>query len=352
MKTLNEVCEIVGLSRRVIQEYEKNGLAKTPKTTNKYGHLLYSDEDIERLWQIRFYRELEYKKSDIKNIFDDPNYDKHKSMQLQIQKLEEKKRNLENLISIAKYLDEIGMSVFSRNSNSILLEDMTFDTALPMFGSAFKLVSSQENMEELVEDVLSEDEVDSWFETMELIMNLSCQEILADSCEIQELVSKLYELTSPILSPSIIVFEWISISFMPGNDIANDIDEMFGKNKSSYLFSALQTFIRNNKNNPYDLELVESIENIGELAVNKYNTSSVEVQQEVDRIYNFFKRIKLYNEKGQLNFMKVLAELYGSDEYKRVIDNGNERGLSWFISRSIQIYIENIEGGKINGRSK
>lgn len=348
MKTLNEVCEIVGLSRRVIQEYEKYGLAKTPKTTNKYGHLLYSDEDIERLWQLRFYRELEYKKNDMKKIFDDPNYNKHESMKVQIQKLEEKKQNLENLISIAKALDELGISVFSRNSNSVLLEDITFDTALPMFGSAFKLVSSQDNLEELVEDALSEDEVDCWFEILESIMDLSSQEVLADSCKTQELVSKLYELTIPLLSPSIIVFEWISICFMPGNDIANDIDEMFGQNKSGYLFSALRTFIRNNKDNPYDLELLESIENIGKLAINRYTTSSNEVQHEVGRIYDFFKKIKLFNDKGQLNFMKVLTELYGSDEYKRVIDNGNERGLSWFISRSIQIYIENIEGGKNN----
>lgn len=35
MKTLNEVCEIVGLTRRMIQEYEYYGLAKTPTTKNK-----------------------------------------------------------------------------------------------------------------------------------------------------------------------------------------------------------------------------------------------------------------------------------------------------------------------------
>ena len=41
MKTLHEVTQIVGMTRRVIQEYEKAGLATAPTATNKYGHLLY-----------------------------------------------------------------------------------------------------------------------------------------------------------------------------------------------------------------------------------------------------------------------------------------------------------------------
>ena len=91
MKKLNEVCKIVGLKRRMIQEYKDNGLAKTPKTRNKYGHFLYSDEDIERLWQLRFYKELGYKKRDIEKIFNYPEYDKQKSLEAQI-KLFEKNR--------------------------------------------------------------------------------------------------------------------------------------------------------------------------------------------------------------------------------------------------------------------
>ena len=46
MKTLNEVVDLVDVTRRVIQEYEKAGLAKTPTTTNKYGHLQYDESAI------------------------------------------------------------------------------------------------------------------------------------------------------------------------------------------------------------------------------------------------------------------------------------------------------------------
>lgn len=76
MKTLSEVSKLVGLSRRMIQEYESSGLAKTPTTKNKYGHLLYSDDDIDKLWQLRFYKELGYKKGDIEKIFTDKNFNR------------------------------------------------------------------------------------------------------------------------------------------------------------------------------------------------------------------------------------------------------------------------------------
>lgn len=47
MKTLNEVVDLVDMTRRVIQEYEKAGLAKTPTTINKYGHLQYDESAID-----------------------------------------------------------------------------------------------------------------------------------------------------------------------------------------------------------------------------------------------------------------------------------------------------------------
>ena len=75
MKTITDAAKIVGLSRRVIQEYEKDGIAIKPKQKNKYGYLIYDDVTIDRLWQIRFYRELGYDKRAIKAVFDNPDYD-------------------------------------------------------------------------------------------------------------------------------------------------------------------------------------------------------------------------------------------------------------------------------------
>ena len=72
MKTVTKAADIVGLTVRMIQEYEKYGVAIKPTERNKYGYLMYDDDAIDRLWQIRFYRELGYDKKAIKAVFDDP----------------------------------------------------------------------------------------------------------------------------------------------------------------------------------------------------------------------------------------------------------------------------------------
>lgn len=66
MKSIEEVQKIVGLSWRMIREFEKAGLAQKPDKRNKYGYLLYEEKHIERLWQLRFCKELNYKKKEMK----------------------------------------------------------------------------------------------------------------------------------------------------------------------------------------------------------------------------------------------------------------------------------------------
>ena len=43
MKTLHELCDALGVSRRAVQGYEKAGLV-APSGRNKYGHLLYDEK--------------------------------------------------------------------------------------------------------------------------------------------------------------------------------------------------------------------------------------------------------------------------------------------------------------------
>lgn len=52
IKTLRDIESIYGISRRMIQEYERHKLIGYD-AKNKYGHLLYSDESINRILFIR-----------------------------------------------------------------------------------------------------------------------------------------------------------------------------------------------------------------------------------------------------------------------------------------------------------
>lgn len=69
MKTIREVCEYVGITRRQLQGYENEGLV-THSGKNKMGHLLYDEEMINRINQIYEYKSMGFTLSEIKRFID------------------------------------------------------------------------------------------------------------------------------------------------------------------------------------------------------------------------------------------------------------------------------------------
>lgn len=51
--TLSQVCKLYGFTRKVIQGYEKEGLIKHT-SKNKYGYLVYSEDQIRKIAYIRY----------------------------------------------------------------------------------------------------------------------------------------------------------------------------------------------------------------------------------------------------------------------------------------------------------
>ena len=70
-RTLREIKEEYGISRRTIQGYEALGLvAPTGKT--KMGYLLYDEKTVERIREIRFYQNAGFQVKQIKELIDAP----------------------------------------------------------------------------------------------------------------------------------------------------------------------------------------------------------------------------------------------------------------------------------------
>lgn len=101
MRTVHEVSELVGVSIRTLQYYDKIGLF-APSEYTEAGYRLYDDTDLERLQQILLFRELEFPLKDIKKIINNPDFDKSKALEQQIELLMLKKEHIENLIILAR----------------------------------------------------------------------------------------------------------------------------------------------------------------------------------------------------------------------------------------------------------
>lgn len=340
MKTLNEVVDIVGLPRRAIQEYEDAGLAQKPNTRNKYGYLLYDTPAIERLWQLRFYKELGYNIPKMQSAFNTDTYNAEEELGKVIESLTEKKKKIENLISIATVMKESGLSFSSLKRGVTSVGELKSDDLFSIMGESFKYLDSQHGEEGYLE-ILQDADYDLLFAELDKMADCCKKKISYDSDKVQRIAAKIHGISKKAISDSVILFRWFLVFLEPGSDIYKELLEDMNGGQLEYVRNAFNYYCEVNADNEADMELFTAVENIEKLGRNRYTTNSPEVQEEVKKIHNFYKGFRFLTEDVQFEIMEKLGIMYGSQAYKDVIDNGHERGLAWFISRAIEIYCNN-----------
>lgn len=96
-KTLHEVCLLTGATRRAIQGYELQGLVKST-CRNKYGHLLYDEEAIERIKLIKLYQSAGCSLKEITKIMNSTDEVKNEIVKNKIETLKQKQETIQELI--------------------------------------------------------------------------------------------------------------------------------------------------------------------------------------------------------------------------------------------------------------
>ena len=96
---ISEVAKLSGITVRTLHYYDEIGLLKPNKITEA-GYRLYSNENLETLQQILFFRELDFQLNEIKEIMMNPNYDKNKALNKHKELLIEKRERLDGLINL------------------------------------------------------------------------------------------------------------------------------------------------------------------------------------------------------------------------------------------------------------
>lgn len=79
MKTVRETARLSGVSVRTLHYYDSIGLLR-PAGTTEAGYRLYGEEELKRLQQILFFRELGFPLADIRRILSDPGFDSRKAL--------------------------------------------------------------------------------------------------------------------------------------------------------------------------------------------------------------------------------------------------------------------------------
>ena len=111
---IKEVADLVGISVRTLHHYDEIGLLIPDKITEA-GYRIYSDENLEMLQQILFFKELDFPLKKIKEIIERPTFERREALEIQHNMLLHKKVRLDKMIqTIEKSLQhekgEINMS--------------------------------------------------------------------------------------------------------------------------------------------------------------------------------------------------------------------------------------------------
>ncbi|WHY78759.1 MerR family transcriptional regulator [Neobacillus sp. WH10] len=96
--TVQKLAHLAGVSTRTLRYYDEIGILK-PARINSSGYRIYGQEEVNRLQQILFYRELGVSLDRIKTIVTAPSFDGVAALREHREKLLEKKEQLELLIA-------------------------------------------------------------------------------------------------------------------------------------------------------------------------------------------------------------------------------------------------------------
>lgn len=96
---IREVAKLSGVTVRTLHYYDEVGILK-PSEVTESGYRIYSNENLQTLQQILFFRELHFSLNEIREIMNNPNYDKAEALSKQRELLVQKRERMDGLINL------------------------------------------------------------------------------------------------------------------------------------------------------------------------------------------------------------------------------------------------------------
>lgn len=253
MYKISEVAAISGVSIRTLQYYDKIDLLK-PKLINEVGYRFYTDNEIEILQQILFFKELDFSLEEIKNILNSDNYNKEKSLRGQKELLIEKKKRLDRLI---KTLDKTINSI--KEGEKMNKEEMFkgFDStnidehkakyaeeAKKLYGSTDAYKESKRRTSKYSKNDWNNmmEEVNEIYRKLALVMDKSPEDEV-----VQGIVQEWRDhITNNYYNCTIEIFSGLGQMYVADERFKNNIDK-FGDGLAEFLSNAIKIYCKTNK---------------------------------------------------------------------------------------------------------
>ncbi|WP_018664720.1 MerR family transcriptional regulator [Heyndrickxia acidiproducens] len=239
---IKEAAELSGVSVRTLRHYDEIGLL-IPAEVSKAGYRDYSDENLETLQQILFFKELGFPLRKIKEIIEDPAFDRQEALQLQHKLLVEKRNRLDKMISMIEKTIRFGKGEIIM-SNEEKFEGFKFDA------NPYEQEARERWGEKAVDEAnehlqkLSGDEKTALAEEMNRIYRelAGLRKLPPDSAEAQAAISKWYRYLNKHFGPySPEVFKELGRLYIDDKRFTKNIDK-FGDGLAAFMAEAMEKF--------------------------------------------------------------------------------------------------------------
>ena len=242
---INEVAKLTGVSVRTLQYYDEIGLLIPKKLGNGYRD--YSDENLDKLQKILFYRFLKFKLNDIKELLDGE-IDGLKILELQRELILKEKEKFEIILhnidkTIKTYKGEQTMTI-EEKFNGFKKEDLNKyeEQAIEKYGK--EAIEESKKRQCGKEDIVAE-KFNSVFRSM---AEYKQDGIIIEEKEVQSKVEELYNyMNEYAFDCSVEVFSYIGKGYSQNPEFKNNIDK-FGEGVAEYTSKAIEKYCNDRLN--------------------------------------------------------------------------------------------------------
>ncbi|PIC57902.1 MerR family transcriptional regulator [Sporosarcina sp. P12(2017)] len=239
---VKEVADLVGISVRTLHHYDEIGLL-IPEETTDAGYRIYSDENLEALQQILFFRELGFPLKTIKEIIDSPSFDQQEALEMQHRMLLKEKSRLEQMIeTIEKTIQHLKGEIHMSNQEKFA----GFDFSHTPYEQEAREKWGDKAVDEANEKAknmtaFDQEKFNEVFRNLAAIRHLS-----PDSKEVQEKITKWHLLLNKMGDYSLDAFKGLGQMYVDDERFTKNIDQ-FGEGLAKFMCTAMSVYVERNK---------------------------------------------------------------------------------------------------------
>lgn len=243
---VKEVADLVGISVRTLHHYDEIGLL-TPDETSESGYRLYSDQNLEMLQQILFFRELDFPLKKIKEIISSPKFDRLEALELHRQVLREKRARIDSMLAtidktIRHYKGEIEMTNQEKFAGFRFGENPYEEEARKRWGDeAVDRSNARINGMSKAEQKALEDTMNEIYRKLATLRHGS-----PASAEAQAAIGEWYDFLKTLGEYSLDAFKGLGQMYVDDERFTKNIDQ-FGEGLAKFMCAAMAVYADRHK---------------------------------------------------------------------------------------------------------